>query len=103
LLAAEAVRAVTTDPASPPNPTQKWLSKQTGTAAIGWCRNTDLVVPDLPRDAYWGAGAGHQIILVIPSLRMIAVRNGQTLAPGDYDAARNTHFFQPLMKAIQPR
>jgi CubicO group peptidase (beta-lactamase class C family) len=103
LLNAEGVRAVTTDPASPPNPAQKWLSKQTGTAAIGWWRNTDSAVPDLPRDAYWGAGAGHQIMLVIPSLRTIAVRNGQTLAPGEYDAARNTHFFQPLMKAIQPR
>ena len=102
LLSADAVRAVTIDPASPPNLSQKWLSKQTGTAAIGWWRNTDLAVPELPRDAYWGAGAGHQITLVIPSLRIIAVRNGQSLAAGDYDSARNTEFFQPLMKALQP-
>jgi CubicO group peptidase (beta-lactamase class C family) len=100
LLKAEAVHAVTIDPESPPNPAQKWLSKQTGSAAIGWWRNTDGIVSKLPRDAYWGAGAGHQITLVIPSWKVIAVRNGQTLGPGDYDAARNTLFFQPLVEAL---
>jgi CubicO group peptidase (beta-lactamase class C family) len=100
ILKSEAVRAVTTDPASPPNPNAKWISKQTGSAAIGWWRNIDGAVPTLPRDAYWGAGAGHQITLVIPSMGIIAVRNGQTLGPGDYDAARNTFFFEPLMNAI---
>jgi CubicO group peptidase (beta-lactamase class C family) len=100
ILKAEAVRAVTTDPASPPNPSAKWMSKQTGSAAIGWWRNIDGAVPCLPRDAFWGAGAGHQITLVIPSLNLIAVRNGQTLGPGDYDMARNALFFKPLMDAV---
>lgn len=100
ILKPEAVRSVTTDPSSPPNPSQKWISKQTGSAAIGWWRNTDGIVPNLPRDAYWGAGAGHQVTLVIPSWKTIAVRNGQTLAPGDYDAARNSYFFQPLIEAL---
>jgi CubicO group peptidase (beta-lactamase class C family) len=100
ILKAEAVRAVTTDPAFPSNPNAKWISKQTGSAAIGWWRNIDGAVPSLPRDAYWGAGAGHQITLVIPSLNLIAVRNGQTLGPGDYDAARNSLFFEPLMDAL---
>src|SRR4029077_19521726 len=36
----------------------------------------------LPRDAYWGAGAGDQLLLVVPSLNLIMVRNGQTLEPG---------------------
>jgi len=100
VLKAEAVRAVTIDAGSPPNPAAKWLSKQTGSAAIGWWRNIDGAVPTLPRDAFWGAGAGHQIALVIPSLGLIAVRNGQTLGPGDYDTARNLLFFQPLMNAL---
>jgi CubicO group peptidase (beta-lactamase class C family) len=101
VLQAEAVRAVTTDPASPPKPSAKWLSRQTGSAAIGWWRNLDGVVANLPRDAYWAGGAGHQIALVIPSLKIIAVRNGDTLAPGSYDEARDKEFFQPLMKALK--
>jgi CubicO group peptidase (beta-lactamase class C family) len=103
ILKADAVRAVTIDPASPPNPATKWLSKQTGSVAIGWWRNIDGAAPSLPRDAYWGAGAGHQITLVIPSFGVIAVRNGQTLGPGDYDAARNSFFFEPLMEALKSK
>lgn len=100
ILKAEAVRAVTTDPASAGKSAQ-WLSRQTGSAAIGWWRNLDGVVPGMPRDAYWAGGAGHQIALVIPSLKIIAVRNGETLAPGSYDEARNQQFFEPLMNALQ--
>jgi len=103
LIKAEAVRAVTTDPASPPNPNAKWVSRQTGSAAIGWWRNLDGTVQSLPRDAYWAGGAGHQITLVIPSLKIIAVRNGETLDPGDYDRARDTYFFTPLMIAIRSK
>lgn len=103
VLKAESIRAVTIDPESAPNPHATWKSKQTGSVAIGFWRNTDGTVPNMPRDAYWGAGAGHQITLVIPSLKIIAVRNGQTLTPGDYDAARNTLFFQPLLEAIGVR
>jgi CubicO group peptidase (beta-lactamase class C family) len=101
LIKAGAVRAVTTDPASPPKPGSKWLSQQTGSAAIGWWRNLDGVVPNMPRDAYWAGGAGHQITLVIPSLKIIAVRNGQTLDSGSYDEARDKQFFQPLMAALK--
>lgn len=103
VLKAEAVRAVTTDPASPPNPSAKWLSRQTGSVAIGWWRNLDGAVASLPRDAYWAGGAGHQIALVIPSLKLIAVRNGDTLAPGNYDEARNQQFFDPLMAALRAK
>jgi len=37
--------------------------------------------------------------LVIPSLRIIAVRNGQALGPDDYDSARNSLYsnrYSPL-------
>ena len=54
----------------------------------------------MPRDAYWGSGAQHQIVLVIPSLKLIAVRNGGALASSGYDNARDAFFFQPLLKAI---
>jgi hypothetical protein len=35
--------------------------------------------PKLPRDAVWGAGAGDQHLIVVPSLKLIAVRNGAAL------------------------
>lgn len=105
LIQADAARVVTTDPQSPPPARPKdWLSShQSGTAAIGWWRNLDGVVPHLPRDAYWAGGAGHQIVLVIPSRKLIAVRNGETLAPGKYDAARDQEFFAPLMEALNSK
>ena len=36
-------------------------------------------VASLPRDAFWGAGAGQPAALVVPSLKLIAVRNGGAL------------------------
>lgn len=91
VLSAEAVRAVTRDPATG------------GSGGIGWWGNHARRRASLPPDAYWGAGAQHQIVLVIPSLRVIAVRNGGVLsAKLDYEEARDTLFFQPLWRALQP-
>jgi CubicO group peptidase (beta-lactamase class C family) len=89
LIAAEAVRAVTRDAGTPHN------------GGIGWWSNNDGTVAGLPRDAYWGAGAQHQTVLVIPSLKIIAVRNGGALSRTDgYDTARDRLFFRPLMEAV---
>lgn len=94
LIAASAVRAVTADAGTP------------GTGGIGWWSNNEGPVAGMPRDAYWGAGAQHQLTLVIPSMKIIAVRNGGALngpsSHDDYAKARDTQFFQPLMKALQP-
>ena len=89
VLTPEAVHAVTRDAGTPHN------------GAIGWWSNNDGTVPELPRDAYWGAGAGHQVLLVIPSRKIIVVRNGETLdRTQSYDDACRRWFFAPLMKAI---
>jgi CubicO group peptidase (beta-lactamase class C family) len=53
-----------------------------GACGMGWWTNASGRYAKLPRDAYWGAGAGDQLLLVVPSLNLIMVRNGQTLAPG---------------------
>jgi hypothetical protein len=51
---------------------------------------------------FFGAGAGHQIPLVVPSLKLIAVRNGGALADeAEYDSALDAHFFDPLLAAVQ--
>ena len=75
--------------------------------ALGWYNNSDGVWPRVPRDAVAGAGAGNQVLLVIPSLNLIVVRNGGTIG----DAARGegfwagleTHLFDPVVAAVTDR
>jgi CubicO group peptidase (beta-lactamase class C family) len=88
LLTPEAVRLVTSDAGAP------------STCGIGWWSNNQGVVAAVPRDAFWGSGAGHQLVFVVPSLDLIAVRNGQTLAPGPYHQAAYKWLFEPLMDAL---
>ena len=71
---------------------------------LGWYTNFDAVWPKVPRDAFAGAGAGNQVLLVVPSLKLIVVRNGGNL----YDASKGEgfwgglqeHLFNPLMDAL---
>src|SRR5262249_30288569 len=54
-----------------------------------------------PDDAFWGAGAGHQILLVIPSLNLIVVRNGDSLDKNlSFDDGLEKWFVNPLMKCF---
>ena len=74
----------------------------TPASALGWYHNFDRVWPTLPRDAYAGAGAGHQILLVVPSLDLIVVRNGEKL-PGDgFWGPAYRHLFAPLIGSLFP-
>jgi CubicO group peptidase (beta-lactamase class C family) len=93
LLSAEAVRQVTRDVGTP------------GNCGSGWWSNNDGSYPELPRDAYCGTGAGHQIVLVVPSLNLIAVRNGDTIAtaggePNAYHVPLRRYLFKPLVDAV---
>jgi hypothetical protein len=90
LIARSAVEQITTDTGTP------------GNGAIGWWSNNDASSERLPKDAFWGAGAGHQVLLVVPSLRLIAVRNGESLSSAtNFDAALREYFFHPLMNAVK--
>ncbi len=59
----------------------------------------------MPRDAFAGAGAGNQVLLVMPSLDLIVVRNGELL--GDEAAGEGfwggvvKYLFNPLMDAFE--
>jgi CubicO group peptidase (beta-lactamase class C family) len=89
ILAREAVRLVTTDAGTP------------GHGAIGWWSNSDGKYPGLPKDAFWGSGAGHQVVLVIPSLDLVAVRNGASLGDAmEHHDMLNASLFAPLVDAI---
>jgi CubicO group peptidase (beta-lactamase class C family) len=73
-------------------------------SGLGWWTNFDGVWAKVPRDAFAGAGAGNQVLLVVPSLNLILVRNGSDL----YDRSKGEGFwtgierylFNPVMESI---
>jgi CubicO group peptidase (beta-lactamase class C family) len=70
---------------------------------IGVWLNSDGFWPSLPRDAAVGAGAGHQILLLVPSLDLIVVRLGEAFSQGEGEGAfwhaLEPALFRPLMAA----
>lgn len=72
--------------------------------ALGWWSNFNGAWPSLPRDAYAGAGANHQILLVVPSLDLIVVRYGRLLDNArwgkDYWIALERNLFKPIMDSM---
>jgi CubicO group peptidase (beta-lactamase class C family) len=73
-----------------------------GENGMGWWTNADGRFSPLPKDAFWASGAGHQTLLVVPSLNLICVRNGGPLSSKkeEYREARVPYLFEPLMDAI---
>ncbi len=75
-----------------------------GDALLGFWGNTAVggsrPFPSLPEDAVYGAGAGHQVLLIIPSLDVIMVRFGESLDGGEFDPALENYLFAPLMAAF---
>jgi CubicO group peptidase (beta-lactamase class C family) len=70
-------------------------------AGIGWWSNAKGTIADLPRDAFWGSGDGHQVLLVVPSLDLIAVRNGNSLDGSlEHVKALVVRFFKPLLDTM---
>ncbi len=78
-------------------------SPNTPGSGLCWYSNFDVAWPAVPRDAFAGAGAGHQMVLAIPSLDMIVVRNGNDLVKrgeGEFWQAAYEQLFAPLMDAL---
>jgi CubicO group peptidase (beta-lactamase class C family) len=73
-------------------------------SGLAWYTNFDGVWSNVPRDAFAGAGAGNQVLLVVPSLDLIVVRNGSTL--GDegkgegFWGGLERYLFDPLIDAV---
>ncbi len=89
LIRADAVKATVGDAQLP------------GNCGMGWWNNSDGDFGRVPRDAFSGQGAGHQIVLVVPSLNLIVVRNGGQLDPAiSSHTALRQFFFDPLMDTI---
>jgi hypothetical protein len=82
-----------------------------GDCGMGWWTNAYGRYPKLPRDAVYGAGAGDQVLLVVPSLDLVMVRQGDTLVPPPkpagaadvftlYHDGRSKVLFEPLIEAV---
>jgi len=72
--------------------------------AVGWYLNRNGFFPSLPRDAVLAAGAGHRVLLIIPSLDLVLVRmgrslDGERLGPASW-VALEEFLFVPLLQVL---
>jgi CubicO group peptidase (beta-lactamase class C family) len=70
--------------------------------AMGWTLNRNGFFPSLPRDAILAMGRKQQIVLVIPSLELIAVRTGGYLGGNGANVYQDleSYFNVPLMRSL---
>jgi CubicO group peptidase (beta-lactamase class C family) len=80
---------------------------------ILWWTNKSKTMPNVPEDAFWAWGLGEELIVVIPSLDLVIVRNGgQATANGagrtwndlgwDGDVEVLAPFLDPIVAATTP-
>lgn len=73
-------------------------------SGLAWYTNARGSWPALPKMSFAGAGAGHQVLLVVPELDIVMVRNGANIESGltdqRYWGAVYDHLFAPLMSAL---
>ena len=79
LIAPGVLRATLTGAGMPPDLAARNIGDPSPATALGWWSNADGHWRGIPRDAVLGAGAGDQLLLIIPSLELVAVRNGGDL------------------------
>ncbi len=70
-------------------------------SGLCWWLNSRGCFKKVPRDMYFGAGAGHQLLIVIPSMNLVVVRMGQKMQGQNYMAAIEEHLLNPLMDALR--
>ena len=70
---------------------------------LGWYCNFDKVWKNIPPDAFCGAGNGNQHLFVVPSLNLIIVRYGGSLASNGESSwyAAEKYLFSPIVEAIK--
>ncbi len=89
LLSADAVRQTVSDAGTP------------NSGGMGWWTNSNGDFGKAPKSAFSGQGAGHQVVLVVPDLDLICVRNGAALsATVDFRTAVRQYLFDPLMNSV---
>lgn len=116
ILSESFVTTVSTPPASiasAANPLAADFPGATTNYGVLWWTNATGVLPNVPRDAYWAWGLGDSLIVVIPSLDIVAVRagpqqnvptTGRTWNDGDWngDYTVLAPFIEPVVQAVTP-
>jgi CubicO group peptidase (beta-lactamase class C family) len=116
ILSEEFVTTVSTPPtsiAAAANPLVVDFPGATTNYGVLWWTNATGQLPNVPRDAYWAWGLGDSLIIVIPSLDIVAVRAGpQAVAasPGrvwndngwNGDYAVLAPFIEPIVQSVTP-
>ena len=73
-------------------------------SGLCWWLNTDGVWGKVPRDAFAGAGAGQQTLLVVPSLNLVVVRNGGYMSADGGKrpwGGRVEYLLDPVVEAVK--
>jgi len=70
-------------------------------SGLGWWTHLPRAYSAIPRNSFYGAGAGAQVLLVIPHLNTIVVRNGALIGEDVWDGL-GEHLVKPLMAAYLP-
>lgn len=70
-----------------------------------WWNNADQTLPHVPADAYWSWGLYDSLIVVIPSLDIVAARAGKSWKREDQSDhyAVLKPFFEPIVRSVQVR
>lgn len=96
LIKGDTVRLATTHAGMPNHSGLVWWTNRGANGARQW-----KAAPD---DAFWAAGAGQQFLLVIPSLNLIVVRNGELMDNAmSFDAGLDTYIITPVLNAFASR
>ncbi len=102
ILDASIVRTCANPPGTPA--ANQWEGAASPSPGFGWWSNRDGAWSAVPRDAYLGAGAGDQLLIIIPSLDLVVVRNGGAITDnGDTSAhwkSLEKHLLAPLVAAV---
>jgi CubicO group peptidase (beta-lactamase class C family) len=99
-------------PVVPDRAAEKYPNAQTDYGILWWT-NKSKTMPNVPEDAFWAWGLGEELIVVIPSLDLVIVRNGgQATASSagrtwndldwDGDVAVLEGFLNPIVAATTP-
>lgn len=103
LIDAACLREVTT-PTPGLAPNEAWSPRQPVPSA-GWWTNARGVWPELPRDLLIAAGAEHRVVVIVPSLDLVAVRLGRRLSfdgfADEFWQRLRTDLLQPLIAAVR--
>lgn len=97
LLDAKTVEKATSDVGAPVPDRSDGPNPRSG---LCWWVNTDGIWENVPRDAFAGAGAGNQVLFVVPSLDLIVVRFGEQIDPKSFWGGLVEYLFKPVIEAL---